>query len=138
MLDVDGRIQIPAAELAFTFARSSGPGGQNVNKVHSKAVLKWSPTRSASIPDAMRRRFLARYGSRLTKDGDLVLASDRFRDRPRNMEDCRRRLADMLRSVLNPPKPRRPTKPTRASKERRLAAKRQRSETKSRRRGLDE
>lgn len=138
MLDIDGRFAIPANELSFSYARSSGPGGQNVNKVNSKVVLAWSPVRSAVLPGPVRQRFLARYGGKLTKEGEIVVVSQRFRDQPRNIEDCREKLREMIRSVLVAPKPRRPTKPTRGSKERRLTEKRRRSETKARRRGGDD
>lgn len=138
MLDIDGVFAIPDEEFSFTFARSSGPGGQNVNKVNSKAILTWSPVESPSLPGAVRLRFLARFASRLTNEGKLVIASQRYRDRPRNIEDCRQKLVEMLRSVLAPPKARRPTKPSRGAKERRLESKRRRSEAKARRRPVAE
>jgi ribosome-associated protein len=130
MLIVNPNIKIPLAEFAFTFARSSGPGGQNVNKVASKAILRWSPLASPSLPDDVRDRFAAAYGSRLTSAGELVLASDRFRDQGRNRTDCLDRLRAMLLAVARPPKRRKPTKPSRASKARRLAEKQRRSTTK--------
>jgi ribosome-associated protein len=116
-------IQVPVSELAFQFARSGGAGGQNVNKVATKALLRWTPAASPSLPPGVRERFLARYAARLTTEGELLLASDRYRDRARNVADCVERLHAMLSAVERPPKPRRPTKPTRASKERRLETK---------------
>jgi len=134
MLDIDGRFTIPSAEISLSFARSSGPGGQNVNKVNSKVTLSWSPVRSAVLPPAIRQRFLAKYGNRLTNDGDLLIVSQRYRDQPKNILDCHEKLLEMIRSVLVAPKIRRPTKPTRGSKERRITEKKRRSETKARRR----
>src|SRR5262249_20644657 len=118
----------------FTFARSSGPGGQNVNKVNSKAVLRWSPATSPSLTEDVRARFLARYASRLTVAGELLLASQRSRDQNRNVEDCLDRLRQMRLAVTNNPVPRRPTKPTRGSHRRRLEAKRIHSSKKRHRR----
>lgn len=132
-LTVNRRLRIPLDELQFTFVRSSGPGGQNVNKVNSKAVLRWRVTESPSLPAAVRQRFIEKYGHRLTKEGELLLGSQRYRDQQRNVEDCLDRLRVMLLEAATPPKKRRPTKPTRASKERRLEEKRQSSERKRRR-----
>jgi len=113
MLIVTPTIQIPDSEFVFTFARSSGPGGQNVNKVNSKAVLRWSPVASSSLPEDVRSRFVARYASRLTMDGELILTGQRSRDQGRNIEDCRERLKEMLLAVTRKPQIRRPTKPSR-------------------------
>lgn len=134
LLVVNSRIQIPRSELQFTFARSSGPGGQNVNKVNSKAVLRWSVALSQHVPDDVRRRFVAQFRSRITSTGDFVMASQQFRDQSRNVADCIERLRAMLLSVAVPPRIRRRTKPSRGSVERRLQAKRQRSSRKSQRR----
>lgn len=124
MLIVDERIRIPLRELRFDFARSSGPGGQNVNKVASKAVLHWDVTRSAALPDCVRERFVAKYRRRITKEGQLVLQSQRFRDQGRNVAACTEKLRQMVLDVAAPPKRRRPTRPTRGSIERRLTTKR--------------
>ena len=133
MLVVNDRIRIPLRELHFDFARSSGPGGQNVNKVATKAVLRWPVARSRSLPDDVRERFMARYRRRITRDGELVLQSQRFRDRGRNIADCTEKLRHMLQEVATPPRRRRPTRPTRASVERRLTVKRHTSGRKRRR-----
>src|SRR6478672_8286326 len=109
MLDVTSKIQIPDAELQFTYVRSSGPGGQNVNKVSSKAVLRWRVITSAALPPEVRSRFLARYKSRLTTEGDLLISSQRYRDQGRNIEDAREKLREMILAVAVPPKRRRPT-----------------------------
>lgn len=134
MLVVAPHIQIPPSEFEFTYARSSGPGGQNVNKVNSKAVLRWQVTKSPSLPEAVRARFLAKYGSRLTGDGDLLITSERYRDQPRNIDDCLEKLREMLLSVAVAPKKRKKTKPSRASKERRLDSKKRDSTKKRNRR----
>ena len=130
MLVVNSRMRIPLRELRFTFTRSSGAGGQNVNKVSTKAVLRWSVRSSPSISDAVRERFIEGYHRRVTRDGDLVLSSQRFRDRGRNVADCLEKLRQMLDGVARPPRRRRPTKPSRASVERRLHQKRAVSERK--------
>jgi ribosome-associated protein len=114
--------------------RSSGPGGQNVNRVASKAVLRWSVRTSPSIAEDVRARFMARFASRITTEGDLLLASDRNRERERNREDCLERLSRMLASVAAPPPPRRQTRAPRSVAEQRLRDKRMRAETKRRRR----
>ena len=130
MLDVDGKLQIPLDEFDLSFARSSGPGGQNVNKVNSKAVLYWTVGASPSLPAGVRDRFLARFGKRLTTEGVLVLASDEYRDQRRNVDSCLEKLKLMLREVLTPPKPRKKTKPTRGSVERRIGDKKSRGDKK--------
>jgi ribosome-associated protein len=127
MLVVNSQIQIPLEELEFTYARSGGPGGQNVNKVNSKAVLRWRVTANTSIPEEVRARFLSRYASRLTTDGDLILTSTRTRDQQKNTEDCREKLKELLLSVAVRPTPRRKTRPSLGSVKRKQAAKKERS-----------
>lgn len=119
MLVVTDRIRIPLRELHFTFARSSGPGGQNVNKVSTKATLRWSVAASPVLPVAVRERFLGKYHRRVTKEGDVVITSQRFRDRGRNVADCLAKLRDMVASVATAPTQRRPTRPGRGAKARR-------------------
>src|SRR3954469_17607954 len=91
MLEITSNIAIPDEELHFTFVRSSGPGGQNVNKVNSKAILRWNPATSG-LPEAVRQRFLARYRARLTVTGDMIVTSQRYREQGRNLLDCREKL----------------------------------------------
>jgi len=129
-LTVNDRVRVSMAEFQFTFARSSGPGGQNVNKVNSKAVLRWSAALSPSLAADVRQRFLEKYASRLTKSGDVVIASERYRDQPKNIADCLERLREWLLSVATPAKKRRPSKPTRGSRERRLKTKKREGDTK--------
>jgi len=127
MLCVEPGIRIPLGEFRFTYVRSAGPGGQNVNKVNSKAVLRWPVSTSPSLPDPVRARFLARYANRITTDGDLVLSSQRYRDQPQNRDDCLEKLQAMLTAIARPPVKRRKTRPSRGSIERRLTEKRQKS-----------
>lgn len=129
-LRISRSVAIPLAEFDVEYTRSSGPGGQNVNKVSSKARLRWPVAASPSLPEAVKERFLERYRSRLTNENELILTAQRSRDQRRNYEACLERLREMIREVLRPPTPRKPTKPTKASKRRRVQAKRQRSETK--------
>ena len=133
-LEITPSLKIPDAELRLSFARSSGPGGQNVNKVASKAILHFDVLRSPSLPPDVRERFFAAYGSRVTNAGEVVIHSEEFRDQPKNIEACRRKLRDLILTVLRPPKKRKATKPTRGSKVRRLKAKKVRSEVKQGRR----
>jgi ribosome-associated protein len=133
-LDVAPGIQIPMSEFEFTFARSGGPGGQNVNKVNSKAVLRWRVKDTTSLPDAVKQRFLEKYGTRVTTDGDLIMTSQTYRDQARNVDECLRKLAEMLESVVKPPTPRRPTKPSKAAKIRRAESKSHNSMKKQHRR----
>ncbi|MEI8021912.1 MAG: alternative ribosome rescue aminoacyl-tRNA hydrolase ArfB, partial [Schlesneria sp.] len=133
-MNVTHRIRVPCREFSWSTARSSGPGGQNVNKVNSKVILRWSLVESESLPGDVRDRFIAAYRRRMTGEGELVLSSERFRDQPKNVADCLEKLQALLQSVATAPKPRRAVKPTRASKRRRVEAKRERTETKDRRR----
>lgn len=130
MLWVNEEIQIPENELEFSYARSSGPGGQNVNKVNSKVVLRWNAEQSEALPLGARVRFFGKFASRLTTDGAIVVASDRFRDQPRNREDCLEKLKAMILEIAKPPVPRRKTKPSRGAKERRKSNKRVHGEKK--------
>jgi ribosome-associated protein len=134
MLIVTRQLQIPLAEFEITFTRSGGPGGQNVNKVNSKAILRWAVRSSACLPDPVRERFLQKFGNRLTTEGELLVTSQRFRDAPRNSQDCLDKLRTMLLSVVQAPKRRRATRPTRGSVERRLQGKRRQSAAKQDRR----
>ncbi|MGW8256135.1 MAG: alternative ribosome rescue aminoacyl-tRNA hydrolase ArfB [Thermoguttaceae bacterium] len=138
MLIVTPEIRVSKREFTFTYARSSGPGGQNVNKLNTKATLRWPVQTSASLPAAVRRRFLAKYGNKITGQGDLLITSQRFRDAGRNAADCLEKLRRMLLTVAKPPKTRRPTKPTRAATKRRLDEKRRHSDRKRQRRVPEE
>ena len=131
-------VEPPFRELQFSFARSSGPGGQNVNKVESKAVLRWDVGASRALPAALRARFKVRYARRINAEGVFMLTSQRHRERERNVADCIAKLTALLAEVAVPEKPRRPTRPTRGSKERRLAGKRHEARRKAERRGRED
>ena len=130
MLQISPTLAIPDQELEERFVRSSGPGGQNVNKVSTAVELRFDVARSPSLPEAVRERLLARRDRRITDDGVLVLSAQRFRTQDRNREDARERLAAVIVAALTAPKKRVATKPTKGSKERRLGAKRERSTVK--------
>jgi len=130
MLTVNNQIRIPLRELKFTFSRSSGPGGQNVNKVNTKAHLRWAIHESDALPESVRDRFVARYHRRIAANGDLLVTSQRFRDRGRNIADCLEKLRELVLSVATPPKKRKPTKPSKGSKARRRKAKEANSQKK--------
>lgn len=130
MLQISPTLAIPDQELEERFVRSSGPGGQNVNKVSTAVELRFDVARSPSLPEAVRERLLARRDRRITDDGVLVLSAQRFRTQDRNREDARDRLAAVIAAALTAPKKRVATKPTKGSKERRLGAKRERSTVK--------
>ena len=136
MLVINSRIKIPLTEFQFTFSRSSGPGGQNVNKVNTKVLLRWDVTGSPSLPEGVRVRFLEKYPRRITNEGDVIVTSQRFRDQGRNVADATEKLRAMLADAATVPKARRKSKPTRGSRERRLKHKREQSEKKSRRQGM--
>ena len=134
MLEINAFLRIPDDELTWTFVRSGGPGGQNVNKVASKAVLRWDFASSPSVPVEVKSRLRTLQRRRVTNEGELVLNSQRYRDQERNKEDCLEKLRSMVLEAAVVPKVRKAKKPTRASKERRLAAKRHRSASKAARR----
>jgi ribosome-associated protein len=129
-LQVLGTLWIPSAELEVEAVRSGGPGGQNVNKVASQIQLRWNVRTSGALDEAQRALLLQRLAHRLTVRGELLVRASRFRHQARNLDDARERLSRLLQGALRVPKARRATRPTRASKERRLTAKRHRSETK--------
>lgn len=117
------KIQLPYPELEFSFVRSSGPGGQNVNKVNSKAVLRWNFLATSAFPLEEHVRMMRKLGPKLTTEGDLIVTSDRFRDQKMNKEDCLDKLLEILTDALIIPKARRKTKPTQGSKRRKLESK---------------
>lgn len=129
-LRVNDRIVIPAGELTVTFVRASGPGGQNVNKVASKAVVRFGLRASAAIPAEAKQRALTVLASRLTNDGELIVTSSLTRDQSRNRDAALSRLASIVAAAVRRPRPRRATTPSKSSVERRLDAKHRRARTK--------
>ncbi len=127
-------LTIPAGELEIAFARSGGPGGQNVNKVSSKVDLRWNPTTSAALTDDDRALLLEKLKSRLTNDGVLIVTSTKTRDQIKNREDARDKLVLIVKAALDRPKPRKPTKMSKGAKRRRIENKRHNSEKKQNRR----
>src|SRR4051812_34232153 len=117
MFHVSPRLNIPEDEFQWSFVRSGGPGGQNVNKVASKAVLRWDLDASPSVPPYVKARLRAQQGRRVTTEGELVVSSQRYRDQERNKEDCLEKVRAMLLQASVVPKLRRATRPTRGAKE---------------------
>lgn len=130
MIPVTENITIAESELMFHYIRSTGPGGQNVNKVATAAQLRFDALASPSLPEEVRRRLRSIAGKRMTIVGEIVITAQRFRSQERNREDAIDRLVRMLRRAAEPPRPRTATRPTRAMVERRLDNKARRSATK--------
>jgi len=134
---VTPRVTIPAGELGIAFARSGGPGGQNVNKVASKVELRWNPTTSTALGEEDRTLVLSNLANRLTTEGELIVTSTLTRDQIKNRDDAMSKLALIVRAALFRPKKRVATKPSRASKRRRIEGKRHRADIKRNRRADD-
>ena len=129
-LRITDNLLIEDWELTEQFVRSSGPGGQNVNKVSSAVELRFEAARSPSLPGPVKTRLKRLAGRRWTRDGALVIQCDETRHQSRNREIARERLVELIRRALVAPKRRIPTKPTKGSKERRIKAKKERGEVK--------
>ena len=116
--------RVPRSEITMAFSRSSGAGGQNVNKVNSKAEVRWDIASSQSVPQDVLGRFLSRYRNRLDAEGLVLVTSERHRDRERNVEDAVEKIEEWVQSVWDKPKPRIKTKPSKGAKRRRVKEKR--------------
>lgn len=131
MLRVTPRISLDEGELQEEFLRSSGAGGQNIQKVETAVQLRFDVAGSPNLPEPVRERLLRFGGRRVTKEGVLVITAQRHRTQDRNREDARERLFELIREAATPPPPpRRPTKPTLGSKVRRLEGKSKRADVK--------
>ena len=135
MIEVTPHISLDESELTESFVRSSGPGGQNVNKVSSAVQLRFDARHSPSLPNDVAIRLMKLAGSRLTKDGVIVIIAQSHRQQERNRADARERLFDMIRQAAIPPVPRRATRVPKSEKKKRLEGKKRRSEIKRHRQG---
>ena len=139
MIAITRSISLDEAELQETFLRSSGAGGQNIQKVETAVQLRFDAAHSPSLPEHVRTRLLGLAGRRATNDGVIVITAQRHRTQQRNREDALERLLELIRAAAAPlPPKRRPTKPTYGSQQRRLEGKSQRSSLKATRRNLDD
>ena len=136
-LAITPSLSIPGSDLSWEASRSSGPGGQNVNKVASKVELRFNLPGTRALSLEVKERLALLAATRLDADGWILIVSQLTRDQGRNLDDALDKLRQLILRALVRPTPRRPTRPTRASKERRLTAKRQHSERKQGRRDRD-
>ena len=131
-------MEVPLEQLEFTFVRSSGPGGQNVNKVSSKAQLRWNPGKSGLLSPEVLERLQTLFPSHFTKEGDLLVTSQKTRDQLKNRDDCLEKLRNMILEASKIPKPRIPTRRTKSSIRRRLENKEKNAQKKQERKGIKE
>ena len=130
MIRITDSISLDEREIEENFVRSTGPGGQNVNKLSTAVQLRFDVRRSPSLLPAVRARLERLAGRRLTTEGVLIITAQRHRTQERNRQEARERLVDLIRRAAEPPKPRHPTRPTLGSKRRRLEGKTRRSRLK--------
>ena len=136
MISINANIAIPEEELEFTFIRSSGPGGQNVNKVSTAVQLRFNAATSPSLYPYIRERLIRLAGKRATDEGIIIIQAHRFRTQEQNRADAITRLSALINAAATPPKPRRATHPTQASIRRRVENKRQHSTIKQLRKSV--
>ena len=139
MIQITNDIAISESDIQVKFVRSTGPGGQNVNKVSTAAQLRFD-VKNATLPDSLRNRLISLAGKKMTEQGELLITASRFRTQDRNRQDALDKLVALIRRAAVPPKSRKPTVPTHASNERRLKSKRHRGRIKQTRKSdpLDE
>ncbi len=139
MIQITEDIAISESDIQVKFVRSTGPGGQNVNKVSTAAQLRFD-VKNALLPNDVRNRLISLAGKKMTEQGELLITASRFRTQDRNRQDAYDKLAALIRRAAIPPKVRKPTVPTQASNERRLKSKRHRGKIKEARKSdpLDE
>ena len=139
MIQITNDIAISESDIQVKFVRSTGPGGQNVNKVSTAAQLRFD-VKNATLPDSLRNRLISLVGKKMTEQGELLITASRFRTQDRNRQDALDKLVALIRRAAVPPKSRKPTVPTHASNERRLKSKRHRGRIKQTRKSdpLDE
>ncbi len=138
MIEITPHIALKPSEVIFTFIRSPGPGGQNVNKVSTGVLLRFNVFDSTSLPEDIRTRLIALLGKKLTQDGDLIIKATSFRTQVRNKEDALNRLQMLIIQAVIPPKKRKKTKPSKAATKRRLDTKKKHGQKKSMRRSKDD
>jgi ribosome-associated protein len=130
MIEVTDDIFIDKQELQWEFIRSSGPGGQNVNKVSTAVQLRFDVKHSPFVPDDVKKRLIRMAGRRMTREGELIIEARQYRYQERNRQDALKRLKELIRKAAQKPKIRHKTKPTLSSRVKRLEAKRRRGEKK--------
>ncbi len=128
---INDRFEIDSGELSAQFVRSPGPGGQNVNKVNSKAIVHWDLGKNRQLPPEVVERIRSQAGNRINNDGCLVVSSHQSRNQAENLAFCQAKLRQIVVNALVPPKTRRPTRVSKAAKQRRITAKRQAGEKKA-------
>lgn len=133
-LPINDRVVIPGTELTYTTSTGSGPGGQHVNRSQTRVTLRWTPATSEALDERMRSLVLSRWASVLTGDGEILISASSHRSQKRNLDEARRRLAERLRAAMAVRRTRRKTRPSRGAVQRRIDAKKQRSQTKKHRR----
>lgn len=130
-IEINANLVIPAELIEISAVRSSGPGGQNVNKVATCIELRFNPEASCLFSQSVLERLKKIAGNRFDSEGTLIIASQKYREQYRNLDDARDKLKEMILKALKPPKARRPTRPTKASVEKRITNKKQTGQKKS-------
>lgn len=135
MIEITPTLSIDENEIQLDFVRSSGPGGQNVNKVSTAVQLRFDVVHSPGLPEAVKQRLARLAGSRMTGEGVLLIDAHQYRTQEQNRADAELRLVELIRQAAHPPRPRKPTRPGAAARARRMEDKRHRGEIKRMRRG---